>query len=68
MKRPKIGHNQNPITDKILNDYLNPILDWYNKNNKNKKYKDWNMFGVSATFRMLEDLKNKLEEGFDEER
>jgi hypothetical protein len=64
----KIGHNQNPANDMVLKEYINPILDWYNKNNKNKKYKDWNMFGVSATFRMLEDLKNKLEEGFDEER
>ena len=68
MKRSKIGHNQNPITDMVVNKYLNPILDWYDKNNKNKKYKDWNMYCVGITFNMLEDLKKKLEGGFDEER
>ena len=65
MKRPKIGHNQNPITDKILNDYLNPILDFYNFNNKQIEKGDWS---ISLSMKMLEDLKKKLEEGFDEKR
>ena len=63
--KPKIGHNQNPITDKILNGYLNPILDFYNFNNKQIIKDDWS---IKLSMKMLEDLKKKLEEGFDEKR
>ena len=56
----KVGHNQNPVTDKVL-EYINYIDDNYNKFNKGKKYKDWNMSVCSFTFRFIKALKKRLE-------
>ena len=58
--RKRITHNQNPVTEKVL-EYINQIDDNYNRALKDKKYKDWNMSYVSFTFNFIKALKKRLE-------